>query len=148
MSIPATRSTPEQLLAAYVAETGYPVSMSHARHKDLRQICLMPAMFNADDVRAVIEVIKFKIKKGHHGWVPASLHFRNAMRPEQFEEWALQCREHAVRRKPNPVKIVAQTDCLGTTRLTEALIDDPPRADFLQGFKEMKAKIAPGGSGK
>lgn len=110
--------------AAYVAESGLPVTLNYGRTWALTQ--LHERGFTADDVRAVIAALKKKIARGDRGFTESSISFGNALAdPDKFEERALLLRQQAARRKGAAPRVqTARTDAAGVTRLDEA----PPSA--------------------
>jgi len=140
---PPRKASAEELHAAYVAHSGYPVSLNRQRRLWLAEIAGMQPQqpFTAEDVRAVLAGILWHVKKGTSGYGESSLYCGNAMRPETFEERALACRAKALRRVRKEAPPVAQTDCLGTTRLVPAPEPETPRADFVAGFGKLKRDL-------
>jgi hypothetical protein len=145
-NIPA--AMPEELLAAYCAASGIPVSMSRQRLAWLREICAMPSRFTPEDVRAVLGAIRAHLRRGTQGWVEESLLFGNAMNPETFEDRALLCRQKAARKAPKPAPPVARTIQTGDGTVTVLDAAPAPEAAVPVGkvlphaWGELKKKLA------
>lgn len=134
------------MLAAYVAETGIPVSLSYNRRWALRKLHQLG--FTPDDVRAVLRAIAGKIRRGEKGFTDASLSFKNALGdPDVFEERALVLRQKAARLKgAAPRRQVARTDAAGVTRLDDAPLSVPKPADVAQALRGLASEIGGKGS--
>lgn len=141
MSQTTKRATVEELHAAYVAASGYNVSLNRQRGEYLREIWLMPHGFAVEDVRAVIAGIRAHIAKGTPRYTERSLLFSNAMKPESFEERALLCREAKARREAK-AKRAAQAPVVAAP---ETVLPNVPMEQFKGGMEELRRKLSGGG---
>lgn len=119
--------TPQALLAAYVAATGLPVTLSYAREVTLTE--LVNRNITPEDITSVMEELKKRIKrdtKGTYTWV--SLEFRNAMDPDTLEERALTLRQRAKRVVP-PKPQESRDTSTGFKVLDDPKTEDPKPLD-------------------
>lgn len=137
MNIGATHSTPKQLLAAYSAAAGYPVIPNRQIEDWLKSLCR--AGFHADDVRAVVEGIKWHQKNGTRGYTEASIFVKNALDPINFVPRAMKAREKKAAREKREAAKVA-------TPAVPAPKPLPLDPKVSAGFVELK-KMLRGGNG-
>jgi hypothetical protein len=127
------------LLAAYVAATGYPVRMNRQIEDWLRELC--NAGFHADDVKAVIDGIRWHQKNGTRGYTEASVFVKNALDPLNFVCRATKAREKRDARARRTAALAAKAKATPAAPAA-------PNVDlekFNAGMAELKAKLRGGG---
>lgn len=135
-------TTPQALLAAYVASSGLTVSMSYARETALTDLVnrgITPA-----EITELVKWMKKKIAQDRKGtYTPTSLEFRRLLDPDTAEERIISIRQEKTRSRP----ISAQTNHVievgsdKIVRLTDVQPPEPARIDVVNGLRGLASEL-------
>lgn len=141
MSAQPPRAEVKALFAAYTEATGFKLTFNFPKERvclDLHRLGATP-----ENVRAMIGEIRRRLAKGLRGYTDASLEWRNAMDPVNFEQRLAALKLIEERRAAKAAK--AGTKARETAQETPAtLSDDDALAMRKAALAKMKAAISGG----